>query len=80
MTERLTEAQLFAAFGQPDGSYQAECACGDRIVALTARGVANEIAAHYESDVHQQWRKWQAAIEALKRPTRHRCPCKEDVA
>lgn len=77
----MTERELFAAYRVVD-HYEAACACGDTITAEHSDEgtVAEAIATHSESAVHQQWRTWQEAVEALKRPTRHPCPCHEHGA
>lgn len=72
----MTEAELFAAYRNGD-HYEAECACGALITAVDSdeATVTSAIAVHQESTVHEQWRVWQEAVNALKRPARHPCPC-----
>lgn len=73
----MTERSLFYAYRNLDSTYSAECACGDLIVAPDGDEdtVAEAVNLHNESPVHAQWREWQAAVDALKRPPRKSCPC-----
>jgi hypothetical protein len=73
----LTERDLFAAYRGGDGRYYADCACGGTIIssASDANLVAEAIDAHHLELQHVEWRREQLAVEALKRPTRHPCPC-----
>lgn len=73
----LTEPELFAAYRGGDGRYYADCACGGTIIAASNHIDVVEMAilAHQADVPHVQWREWQEAVEALKRPTRRRCPC-----
>lgn len=75
----MTERELFAAYRKAD-AYEAECACGDLIKAPSSEQVEDAIAFHNESTVHQQWREWQEAVLALKRPPRKPCPCHGEAA
>ena len=72
----MTEQGLFHAYRNTEG-YSTECACGDVIESQfgTEPAIADALTIHYASTVHQQWREWQEAVQALKRPTRHPCPC-----
>jgi hypothetical protein len=72
----VTEAGLFAAYKSVRG-YEARCACGVDIVSEQGdeASVAAAIDRHHETPVHLQWREWQDAVQALQRPTRHKCPC-----
>lgn len=73
----MTERELFAAYRTPAG-YSAQCACGSWVSARAGSGeigVSEAVRIHNESPDHQQWREEQKAVEAMKRPTRHRCPC-----
>jgi hypothetical protein len=70
----MTEAELFAAY-QVSSGYSAQCSCGLWIDAKDRDAVAESIEIHNLSQVHQQWREEQDAVEALQRPTRRRCPC-----
>lgn len=72
----MTEDVLFQAYRNAEG-YSTDCACGDVVVSQfgSEAAVAEAIALHQESAVHQQWRQWQEAVIALQRPTRHPCPC-----
>lgn len=74
---RLSEDELWAGYQEGTGWYVSACACGVDIVSETGttEAVAAAIRDHQDQPVHQQWREWQAAVEALRRPTRHRCPC-----
>lgn len=73
----MTEAELFAAYRTTHGHYEAECACGEVIVALSAdeETVRSAVELHGESTVHQQWAAWQESVHSLRRPTRRPCPC-----
>jgi len=73
----MTERGLFYAYRNLTGTYSSECACGGLIEAENGeeRTVAEAVSLHNGSPDHEQWRKEQAAVEALRRPTRHRCPC-----
>lgn len=70
----MTEAELFAAYRVSSG-YSAQCSCGLWVDAKDQEAVAEAIEIHNLSPVHQQWRAEQDAVDALRRPTRHRCPC-----
>lgn len=74
----MTEDSLFYGYRNAEG-YSADCACGDTIHSKfgTEASVAEAILIHQGSAVHQQWREWQEAVHALKRPTRKPCPCHE---
>lgn len=78
----MTEAELFAAYRVSNGRYEAECACGDLITAPSGDEptVTLAVSVHNESTVHQQWREWQEAVQALQRPTRKPCPCHGEAA
>lgn len=77
----MTEPELFAAYRVVD-HYETACACGDTIRADHGdeASVAEAVRVHSESPVHEQWRSWQEAVDALRRPTRRPCPCHGDVA
>lgn len=75
----VTERELFAAYRKAD-AYEAECACGDLIAAASSDLVEQAVALHSESTVHTQWREWQKAVLALKRPARKPCPCHGEAA
>jgi hypothetical protein len=78
----VTERALFHAYRNvppaPPG-YSAECVCGDLITSESGDedAVRDALTVHYESEVHEQWRVWQEAVEALQRPTRRPCVCHE---
>jgi hypothetical protein len=73
----VTERELFTAYRGGDGRYYADCACGGTIVAASGAVsvVDAAVTAHQQDPVHVQWRDWQEAVNALKRPARHKCPC-----
>ena len=75
----VSEDELWAAYREGTGCYSARCACGVDIVSETGteQAVSEAIRFHQEQAVHAQWREWQVAVEALRRPTRHLCPCRE---
>jgi hypothetical protein len=77
----MSEAELFAAYRNATG-WETECQCGDMITSQlgTPSAVEEAVRLHQESTVHQQWREWQEAVQALQRPTRHKCPCHEGAA
>jgi len=77
----MSEAELFAAYRNATG-YETECDCGDVIVSQlgTPAAIEEAVRLHQESTVHSQWRSWQEAVIALRRPTRRRCPCHNDGA
>ena len=66
----MTEATLFAAYRHAEG-YAAPCACGGTIEAPSRDTVEAAVTAHNDSHRHREW--W--AVEELRRPVRHRCPC-----
>lgn len=72
----MTEHALFYAYRNAVG-YAAECSCGQVIESQvgTEDAVAEAVRIHNESTVHRQWREWQDAVDALKRPPRRACPC-----
>lgn len=72
----MTEEALFYGYRNAEG-YSTECACGDTIHSQfgTEAAVAEAIRIHQSSTVHEQWRGWQEAVHALRRPTRKPCPC-----
>lgn len=66
----MREATLFAAYRTATG-YAAPCACGGTIEAHSRDTIKPAVVEHYDSRRHREW----AAVEDLRRPTRHRCPC-----
>lgn len=71
----MTEPELFAAYQHLAG-YSAQCACGTWIDAPNQDMVSYAVDIHSESPEHETWRADQAAVEALRRPTVRRCPCR----
>lgn len=77
----MSEAELFAAYRNASG-WETECDCGDIIVSQlgTPAAVEEAVRLHQESSIHRQWRSWQEAVMALRRPPRRKCPCHEHGA
>lgn len=69
----MTEAELFAAYRTVAG-YAAQCACGIWVTSPSSGDVTEAVDVHNQSTAHRQWRERQAAVDALKRPTRI-CAC-----
>lgn len=74
----MSEPELFASYRNATG-WETECECGDRIVSQlgTRPAIEEAVKLHQESTVHAQWRVWQEAVRALRRPARKPCPCHE---
>lgn len=77
----MSEQELFAAYRNATG-WETECDCGGLITSQfgTASAVEEAVRLHQESTVHQQWRGWQEAVQALQRQPRRKCPCHEGAA
>ena len=57
---------MFAAYRNSLG-WEAECDCGGTITSQfgTPPAIEEAVRLHQESTIHEQWRGWQEAVQAL---------------